>query len=418
MRIGDAMARNIVILLDGTSNEIASDRTNILRLFGTLRRSEEQIVYYDPGVGTFGADDAWLQSYRKAVEIWGLATGWGLDQNVKEAYRFLVETYRKAPRDADGKRIGEDDRIYIFGFSRGAYSARVLAGFIHALGLVEPHHLNLLDYAYNTYKGIAEHDAASATPLEDGASGENGNSAFLAMRLYERTLKAYRPAIKLLGLFDTVASVIEMGKWRPQFKTHPFTNRNPSVEWARHAVAIDEQRTMFHPQLWPLGQDYWGGPFKPKTIKPQDAKEVWFAGAHGDVGGGYKEAESGLIKIPLVWMIEETKPTGLQFNTGTVNAIVKGTNPDKAYVKPDPLGPMHRSMRKLWHGLEFLPRRAPATSWRRKGRKGVYLPLYDRRLIPADATVHQSVIDRKTGAPEGGRYDPPNLPTSVSIEPW
>ena len=157
------MARNIVILLDGTSNEIASDRTNILRLFGTLRRSEEQIVYYDPGVGTFGADDAWLQSYRKAVEIWGLATGWGLDQNVKEAYRFLVETYRKAPRDADGKRIGEDDRIYIFGFSRGAYTARVLAGFIHALGLIEPHHLNLLDYAYNTYKGIPEHNAARAT---------------------------------------------------------------------------------------------------------------------------------------------------------------------------------------------------------------------------------------------------------------
>lgn len=78
------MPKNIVILLDGTSNQVSADRTNVLRLYGILAKSEEQIVYYNPGVGTLGADGAWLRLWRNATEIWGLATGWGLDENVKE----------------------------------------------------------------------------------------------------------------------------------------------------------------------------------------------------------------------------------------------------------------------------------------------------------------------------------------------
>ncbi len=142
--------RRIVVLLDGTSNEIAEDRTNVLRLYGTLQKNDGQLVYYDPGVGTFGPANAWSYSYRKAYEIWGLATGWGLDQNVKEAYRFLAETY------FDGKPGSTADEIYLFGFSRGAYTARVLAGFIHAIGLMEPINLNLLDYAYRAYKSVSD----------------------------------------------------------------------------------------------------------------------------------------------------------------------------------------------------------------------------------------------------------------------
>ncbi len=117
------MPRNIVLLCDGTSNEISEDRTNILRLYGTLSKSTDQIVFYDPGVGTFGAANAWSYYYRKTIEIWGLATGWGIDQNVKEAYEFLVQHYD------DGKREDcddvEPDQSYLFGFSRGAYTARV-----------------------------------------------------------------------------------------------------------------------------------------------------------------------------------------------------------------------------------------------------------------------------------------------------
>lgn len=126
------MPKNIVILLDGTSNGITSQRTNILRLYGCLRKSETQLVYYDPGVGTMGAQGTWSRRVQKASELWGMATGAGIDHNVKEAYRFLVENY------SDGKAgDGERDRIYLFGFSRGAYTARILAGFIYTIGLIK-----------------------------------------------------------------------------------------------------------------------------------------------------------------------------------------------------------------------------------------------------------------------------------------
>ncbi|MGK6312384.1 T6SS phospholipase effector Tle1-like catalytic domain-containing protein [Neorhizobium sp. DT-125] len=396
------MSKNIVILFDGTSNDISADRTNILRLFGTLKRSDEQIVYYDPGIGTFGAANAWSRFYRKTFEVWGLATGWGLDQNVKEAYRFLVENYDRGPTGARG-RHPDRDRIYIFGFSRGAYTARVLAGFIHAFGLTSKYHLNLLDYAYRTYKGIPEQEQSA----ENAADDADVASAFQSMRLYERMLRNDRPPIKLLGLFDTVASVIEPGKWHPQFKTHPFTRKNSSVEWVRHAVAIDERRTMFQPELWTPDQDYWGGPFKPKTVTPQNFREVWFAGVHGDVGGGYREEESGQVKIPLDWMIRETQPTGLVYVTRTINNIVRGKNANR-YVPLDPLATLHDSMTWGWKILEFVPRRVPENSWRKRGnRTGIYLPLEDRRFIPDGAMLHQSVKARM----DGGGYAPPNLPS-------
>lgn len=111
------MPKNIILLCDGTSNEIARNRTNILRLYGCLKKDEDQLVFYDPGVGTFGAENAWLSFWRRAVEIWGLITGWGLDANVKEAYRFLVEHYDDGTRE----NVADEapDRIYIIGFSRG-----------------------------------------------------------------------------------------------------------------------------------------------------------------------------------------------------------------------------------------------------------------------------------------------------------
>lgn len=403
------MSKNIVILFDGTSNEISADRTNILRLFGCLRRAPEQMVYYDPGVGTFGAANAWSKMHRHASEVWGLATGWGLDENVKEAYRVLVDNYDAGPVDSEGRHT-DRDRIFIFGFSRGAYTARVLAGFIHAFGLTKKIHLNLLDYAYRTYKGIPEHEQQAPKQAVGDAP-----SAFDSMRLYERTLRNDRPPIRLLGLFDTVASVIEPGKWGPQFKTHPFTNSNASVEMVRHAVAIDERRTMFQPELWSPGQAYWGGPFQPKNpdaIRQQDFREVWFAGVHGDVGGGEPEKESGQIKIPLRWMIKETEPAGLLYRRRMVDELVEGKGNPK-YVRPDATAPLHDSMKKFWPIVEWLPRRIPATSWRNGGRSTgrFYLPRSDYRLIPAGALIHSSVRDRQAAT----SYQPPNMPAGANF---
>ncbi|MEX3007302.1 DUF2235 domain-containing protein [Hoeflea sp. TYP-13] len=390
--------RRIVVLCDGTSNEISEDRTNILRLYGALEKNDEQLVFYDPGVGTFGAANAWSYHYRKAHEIWGLATGWGLDHNVKEAYRFLAETYD------DGKASGgEPDEIYLFGFSRGAYTVRVLAGFIHAIGLIEPINLNLLDYAYRAYKGISERSGETVSDDRDPAK-----NPFAEARLFERILSPRRPAIRCLGLFDTVGSVIELGRYGPRTRTHAFTRTNKSVEAVRHAVAIDEMRTMFRPQLWPEGVDYWGGPFRPKTVIKQDVRQVWFSGVHGDAGGGYPERESRLAKIPLEWMIDETKALGLKYKTRTVNEIVLGKNANKPYVAPDPLAAPNNSMTFAWKILEYLPRRVSQydpTS--RPAFMGWYIPRFEKRIIPPGASIHHSVFKRR-GTPSD--YEQPNIP--------
>lgn len=385
------MSKNIVILLDGTSNEISANRSNVLRLYGTLEKSERQLVYYDPGVGTFGAENAWLRFYRKAKEVWGMATGWGLDQNVKEAYQFLVENYDSGQKD--GQEPTDRDRIYIFGFSRGAYCARVLAGFIHAIGLIERRNLNLIDYAFRAYKRI----------------GENRENSFAEVRLYERILDPDRPPIRLLGLFDTVASILEHGRYFPRLRSHAFTKRNRSVESVRHALAIQERRTMFQPQLWPAGEDYWGGPFRSARAKSQDVREVWFTGVHGDVGGGYPEVESGLAKIPLRWMIEQTEPTGLRYRMQTVKKIV--TSAQDEYVAPNPNAAIHNSMNWAWAILEFFPRR-PADRSQRPNLFGLTIPLFERRAVPNGAYVHRSVIDR---GKESGTVLPNNLPTDFQI---
>lgn len=390
------MSKNIVILCDGTSNEISEDRTNILRLFGCLEKSEDQVVFYDPGVGTFGAENSASYYYRRAVEIWGLATGWGLDANVKEAYRFLIKHYNPG----NGKDV-EADRIFIFGFSRGAYTARVLAGFIHAVGFIHPDNLNLLNYAYAAYKRVGE-KAASAS-----------DEVFAEVRLFERILQTKRPVIDFLGLFDTVGSVIESGRFGPRLRSHAFTSTNPSVAAVRHAVALDEKRTMFQPQLWPLGQVHRPKYFQNNSEVPQDAKEVWFAGSHGDVGGGYPEPLSAVAKFPLAWMINEAKTAGAKMKTRTVNRIVLGKSEDK-YVAPDATQPINPSMSLPWALIEFVPRlkrrHVPTT---RAQFAGIYIPRFEERYVPEGAHLHVSVIEHNEG-PNAVRRK--NVPETYSIE--
>ena len=397
------MTKNIIILFDGTSNEISENRSNVLRLYGTLKKDADQIVLYDPGVGTFGAANAVSYYYRKAVEIWGLATGWGLDQNVKETYKFLVENYDDGMRD--GKRVSEPDNIYLFGFSRGAYTARVLAGFIHAVGLVAPINLNLVDYAYRAYKSVS--DKKGDIP-QDGARNPKTNP-FAEVRLFERILRPRRPAIRCIGAFDTVGSVIELGRFGPRLRSHAFTKTNKSVEYVRHAAAIDERRTMFQPQLWPAGGEYWGGPFKnSKKAKAQNVKEVWFSGVHGDIGGGYSEDKSQLAKLPLEWMINETKKLGVKYKTTTINEIVLGKNDKKDYVKPNPLAPLNVSMNAAWSVIEFVPRKVPRDRTETtRSLFGWYIPFFERRLIPQGALVHNSVSKRR-GTPQD--LEQPNIP--------
>ena len=118
--------RNIIICCDGTGNEISENISNVLKLYRCLRKTEKteprQLVFYDPGVGTLSRPDPWHKLRQDFSAILGLATGYGLDEKVLQSYQFLVHNYR------------EGDQIYLFGFSRGAYTVRVLAGLIHKVG--------------------------------------------------------------------------------------------------------------------------------------------------------------------------------------------------------------------------------------------------------------------------------------------
>jgi len=402
------MARNIVILLDGTSNQISGDRTNVLRLYGSLKRTGKQLVFYQPGVGTFGLNGWWQRFKSKTRIVLGLATGAGIADNVMQAYEFLVRNFEYG------------DRIYIFGFSRGSYTARLLAGFIRIFGLVRPEQLQLVRYAWRAYARLGE-------PGSEGFSAEIGH--------FQKVLDGSGIRIEYLGLWDTVASVFDATSRFPWLTTtqKAYTNRNDRVKIVRHAVAIDERRTYFQPALWEPGQDYEEWSYKTRSYEtsPQDFEEVWFTGCHGDVGGGHPDAKSGLAKIPLEWLYREAVAAGVLGDEPVFRLLTHGkaaqdevaADPQSArdeaagnskhYGEPDPLADINESMNLAWAIVEFLPRKVPGTAFYQRFRIGnIYWPMFDHRRIPEGAKLHEAVIERMD---KRHAYKPPNLPERYEV---
>jgi uncharacterized protein (DUF2235 family) len=174
---------------------------------------------------------------------------------------------------------------------------------------------------------------------------------------------------------------------------------------------------MFRLNRWTEPQEFMPNPFaKPGPPPQQDIKQVWFAGVHADIGGGYPETESALSKFPLDWMIEEAKTANLHVNTAMRNHLVLGQERQGAnnqYVAPNPEGQMHNSMTIGWSVLEWLPKR---TKWREHPEgpsfAGWYLPRAEPRVIAEGARVHYSVIARRDA---DSNYRPPNLPEKFEI---
>lgn len=373
--------RNLVIMLDGTGNELGRNLSNVLKLYRIAEKNAVQLCYYNPGVGTISRASAWSRFAQKSRAILGLMTGYGLDENVLGAYKFLVENWR------------EGDRVYMFGFSRGAWTVRVLAGFIHLVGLLKPEQVNMCDSALGAYKRAASE-----------------NDLPLAWH-FRRVIGARQMPIHFVGVWDSVASVIVPRAdrfWVPSLETLPYTETNPSVGIFRHALALDERRRMFRVAKWNEQQIYKPNPFNAASHKPQDISQVWFAGVHSDIGGGYPEEESALSKIPLVWMVEEAKAAGLHVNTSMFNHLAKG-KPRKGsshvYVAPDPAGKMHISLSGGWWPLEFIPKSVKYRQWQRRSLLGRYIPRGEPRAVPPSHSIHPSVAERKAADPQ---YRPPN----------
>jgi uncharacterized protein (DUF2235 family) len=404
--------RNIIICCDGTGNEISENISNVLKLYRCLRKTEKtqprQLVFYDPGVGTLERPDPWHKLKQDFNAILGLATGYGLDDNVLAAYAFLVHTWQAG------------DQIYLFGFSRGAYTVRVLAGLIHKIGLISPEQVNLAGSGLIAYKQFSSDEApklrAKFKSAIDAVAAEDTlpQTAFDNAAQFARITSTRWPTIRFVGVWDTVASVIvpraDRFYW-PSLEELAFTLLNPSVQTFRQAISMDERRCMFRLKKWDDPQTFKHNRFNDAHAEPQDILQVWFAGVHGDIGGGYPEKESGLSKYPLLWMIDEATKCGLQVNQATVNQLAWGIQRKGSpfsYVVPDVRGELHTSLRGPWWILEYIPKSATYKEWpARKSYFGYYIPDAEPRFIPDGAMIHESVLQRMDAMPS---YRPVNLP--------
>lgn len=405
--------KNLVVCCDGTGNEVSENISNILKLYRVARKSGKteprQIVFYDPGVGTLAQPDPWTKIKQDVITVLGLMTGYGLDANILAAYSFLIENYE------------EGDNIFLFGFSRGAYTVRVLAALIHKIGLLAPQQGNLAGAAFTAYKKSREMmpvvETEAAGEMESGPTPQSQDDRAAQ---FARIVSTRWPTIKFLGVWDTVASVIVPRHFFSfSLQELPHTRRNPSVQVFRQAIALDEYRRMFRLHGWDEGQTFTHNRFsKTNNSAPQDSLQVWFAGAHADVGGGYPEAESGLSKYPLLWMIGEAAAHGLAVSPQAINQLAWGHQRQGSpfsYVAPDFLRDPHQSLTLMWRPLEWLPKSDRYKEWKQRSCTiGYYIPRAEPRQIPENALIHESVFRRIEAV---NSYRPINLPTTYRVVP-
>jgi uncharacterized protein (DUF2235 family) len=357
------MSKNIVLCCDGTANEFAKHQTNVLKLYAVLRHDRgTQVTYYHPGLGTMEPAGALTTVARKTTKLLGTALGYGLSDDVRDAYVFLMRCYEP------------EDKVFLFGFSRGAYTARAVASLLHMYGLIEPGNDALVPYAIRMMMAIER-----ARGTKAGAR-EAGDGYFNLARAFKDTMS--RTACKpwFVGVWDTVSSV----GWVENPLKLPFIANNPDIEIGRHAVAIDERRAFFRTHLWRPPAD----PSQPAG--PKDLKQVWFPGVHCDVGGGYPEAESGLSKIALEWMLGEAEAAGLLVDASRRREVL-GEAGGGRHVAPNALAAAHESLAGAWRIAEYVPKRHFDFATRKEGRR---MNLGRRRTIPPKSLVHAAAFER------------------------
>jgi uncharacterized protein (DUF2235 family)/mono/diheme cytochrome c family protein len=368
-------SRNIVICCDGTGNEYGRANSNVVKLYWTLADPVKYAAYYHPGLGTMGARSALSALSKWWSKIKGLAFGYGLSDNIADVYSFLMANFKPG------------DRIFFFGFSRGAYTARAVCGLLQMFGLLTPGNEALIPYAIRLFKS-------------------NDPRKFEIAAGFRRTFSV-PCAPHFLGLWDTVSSV----GWffSPIFTRGgnlPFTATLHEIRVVRHAVSVDERRAFFRQNL-----------FHEPAPPQQDLQQVWFPGTHSDVGGSDPENESGLSKVALRWILCEAQTAGLSFDPPRVTAMLGGSLP---FVAPDPAAQLHNSLHGIWWLAEFWPKLSSRLvsppgqipeQWKQRPR----INLGRSRFIPPDAQFHQSVFDRLQNP--AINYHPKNLPQPPVRQP-
>jgi uncharacterized protein (DUF2235 family) len=333
--------KRVVICADGTWNlrdqvdESTGKRrpSNVTKLARAVRSKSstgvDQLVYYHEGVGTNGGLDKWT----------GGAFGSGIEDNIRDLYRFLIYNYVPG------------DEIYLFGFSRGAFTVRTLAGFLNLVGLLEKDDDYYVPEIYACYEGRVARGSTEWTQ---------------AFHNVQNTPPA--PPIRMIGVWDTVGALGAPGVLGQLFNSKKYQYHNigltPQIQNAFHAMAIDERRKPFAVDVWerPAG---WTG-----TVE-----QAWFAGVHCNVGGGYKP--DGLANEALHWMIEKAEALGLEFDSAYLSHFLpcfNSTLQDSMTIAYRAMGPNQRPI---------------------------------GRAASSGEAIHQSVLDRMHHAPSN--YAPVNL---------
>jgi hypothetical protein len=386
--------KKIVICCDGTGNDFggpnsdpanknAGRNSNVVKLYTTLQIDNNQVGYYHPGVGTMGAPTATHWWSREWSKIKGLAFGAGFRDSVLDAYRYLMEVYN------DNGGYGNEDETYIFGFSRGAYTARALAGLLHGYGLLCKGNEGHIPYAWRMY--VAQHHVRGKKFIEPDAA-------------FKETFSHKDFKIHFLGVWDTVSSV----GWITTPLRLLNLAENDTILRGRHAISIDEHRCFFQDNLWG------------HAGKDQDLVQVWFAGVHSDVGGSYLQPETGLSDITLRWMLKEVgllpdadgkypDAPGILLNKSRLD-LVLGIMPDAEvdatlrYIPPTS-SKLHKSLNWRW----WIPELIPHLYYNKDDRQERYrVPLgLRRRQIPARSLIHESVAQRMNTS--ALQYEPKNI---------
>lgn len=391
--------RNIVLFSDGTGNSAASlFKTNVRRLYEALDLTDprdpqipRQFAFYDDGVGTSGF---------RPLAVLGGAFGYGLARNVRDIYAFLCRTYRPG------------DRIYGFGFSRGAFTMRVVAGLILNQGVVRydgdeaAFARNVAD-AFRAYRSERYKEnwtlARLLRPVRDAFLGVKrralGHPVYDPSKNYGYPWQPGSPLeITFLGLWDTVDAYglpIEELTRAVDTVVWPLTLPNatllPGVKRACHALCLDDERNTFHPRLWDESKEPEPAPGKGERIT-----QVWFAGMHADVGGGY--ADDSLARVSLGWMTEHAKANGLRLRPEIVQ---------QQAALADENGPIHDSRRGLASYYRYRPRDVTALTTRPDMKTPHPVTIIKRPKI------HESVLRRIAVGQDG--YAPISLPHTFDV---
>lgn len=325
--------KRIVILCDGTWNRSDSETpTNVVRFAQVLRSIDHvgivQVPIYIQGVGT-GRGSSWFS--RTSDTLLGGGLGWGLMDNLEEAYRHLVFLYEPS------------DEIHILGFSRGAYTARSLAGFIRSTGIIGRDALHRLPEAIARYRTMD--DETTHPSSEESHAFRADISPHVVTSAAELAWRAtHHPAqptphlleVSYLGVWDSVgalgipAHVPVLGRITARKYRFHDASLSSMVKSARHAVALDERRRTFPPTRWDniakLNAGHAG------TLPYQ---ELFFAGDHGSIGGGGDI--TALSSIGLRWIVEGAQDAGLVFDVSHLERIRE---------EEDPMGPLNNTSKK------------------------------------------------------------------------